>query len=116
MDNLPSTYLLSVHPVTCFHISLVLYHSLEDTAWVPVVFILVLQTSGIDDCVSGSPFQLNPTDHIRFLPTADVSKRNGSASFNYRVWDGTGDPCLSSDTGMHAHVLNVPVKYCNANY
>ena len=71
--------------------------------------LVILQTSGIDDCVSGIPFQLLPNDYIRFLPTPDFSKRNGSASLKYRVWDGTANPCQLPNTGKHARLLVIAV-------
>ena len=54
-------------------------------------------------------FQLLPNDYIRFLPSADPSKRNGSASLKYRVWDGTAHPCQLPNTGKHAHLLAIAV-------
>ena len=75
---------------------------MEYIAQAAVVLLVVLQGSGIDDCISGSPYGLLPVDRIRFLPFADISKRNGSASFQYRVWDGTNNnSCQSPDTSTY---------------
>ena len=71
--------------------------------------LVILQTSGIDDCVSGMAFQLLPNDYIRFLPTPDFFKRNGSASLKYRVWDGTANSCQIPNTGKHARLLVIAV-------
>ena len=74
-------------------------HSCSVRSCLAVVWFAIVQESGIDDCMAHSPFQILPDDYIRFLPSFDVSKRNGSASFRYRVWDGTADPCQVLTTG-----------------
>lgn len=99
----PSQYVFAVN-VTDMYYNVILRLSTHGchVSTLLIVLLVVLQGSGIDDCISGAPFEMLPVDRIRFLPSADISKRNGSASFQYRVWDGTDDPCQSLDTSMYA--------------